>query len=706
MKPTAKGTESEVASPTEEAKAFRQWLADHDDEFAHLRVLHADADERVRVLKELQARLYDAGWARLGWAPEISGRGGNILHRAAIYEELANAGYPPRFVFEHLEVLLPSLARFGDPDLMAELLPRLLSGEETWSQGFSEPGAGSDFAAVRTRATKDGDNWIINGHKIWTSWSKWARRCLVVARTGTIESRHRGLSVFVVDLETPGVTVAPINQSNGSPELAEVFFNDVTVESDALVGEIDGGWTVAMYLLSCERGSFAWQRNTFLAQRLAELAEIATDPTDIERLGNSVADVFAMRVRSWSTMLELAADGSPGPQSAVNKALLGDAEQYLFQTADRIHPGGFMWAQTLREEVLQEELLFSHATSIYGGTRQIQNITVYRQLVAGHTRTDTDEYVEAAMAAMLDSAGAEAGLEALGFDDVVVDIDDSDNRRAIAAVFEAAGRTARSTTALARLLESLLGAGTTLAIATEWLTDTSVRLVVDANETSASRIVLATPSRWVSVLNSDVTWNDETQFLAPGNMIVGVVDIADALSFDAAVAEKAEAVGRWALACEVLGAVDAMFDVAANHAAEREQFGATLNSFQAVQFMLAESHIARTALREACTATGRTLSGDAAMMTKLLAGRIGRRVGAETLQVLGAIGFTQEHPHHGWFHRVLTIDAVLGRSPALARELGSSLVRTRKVPLGVDLSELPGANVSAQPARSAQSARS
>ena len=106
------------------------------------RVLHVDADERVRVLKELQALLYDAGWARLGWAPEISGRGGNILHRAAIYEELANAGYPPRFVFEHLEVLLPSLARFGDPTLMAELLPRLLSGEETWSQGFSEPGRG------------------------------------------------------------------------------------------------------------------------------------------------------------------------------------------------------------------------------------------------------------------------------------------------------------------------------------------------------------------------------------------------------------------------------------------------------------------------------------------------------------------------------------------------------------------------------------
>ena len=354
-----------------------------------------------------------------------------------------------------------------------------------------------------------------------------------------------------------------------------------------------------------------------------------------------------------------------------------------------------MWAQNLREEVLQEELLFSHAASIYGGTRQIQNITVYRQLVAGHTRTETDEYVETAMAAMLDPAGAEAGLDTLGFDEVVGDLGDTDNRRAIAAVFEAAGRTAQPTTGLARLLESLLGGDTTLAVATEHLADAEVRLVVDVNQTTAPRIVLATPRGWVSVLSSDVTWNEATQFLAPGNMVTGVVDISEAPSFDAAVADRAEAVGRWALACEALGAVDAMFDAAVNHAAEREQFGATLNSFQAVQFMLAESHIARTALREACSATGRTLNGDAAMITKLLAGRIGRRVGAETLQVLGAIGFTQEHPHHGWFHRVLTIDALLGRSAALARELGTRLVRTGKVPLGVDLSELPGASSSA-----------
>ena len=454
---------SEIGSPVAVAAEFRQWLADNADQLADFRELRPDADERVENLRALQARLYDAGWAGVGWPEAYGGRGGSILHRAAMYEVLANAGYPPRFVYEHFEVLFPSLVKYGDPDLMAELLPRMLRGEETWSQGFSEPGAGSDFASLRTRATRDGDRWIIDGHKIWTSWSRWAKRCLVVARTGTTESRHRELSAFIVDLEAPGVTVTTINQSNGSPELAEVFFDGVEVEANALVGEVNGGWPVAMYLLSCERGSFAWQRNATLFARLAEFAAGATEASDIERIGESAADVFAMRVRSWSTMCELAADGAPGPQSAVNKAFLADTEQYLYDTADRIDPAGYMWSQTSRHEVLQEELLFAHAISIYGGTRQIQNITVYRQLVAGHTASPTDDYLDAALAAIDDAAGVERGLETLGYADVLRDLDDPNNRRAVGAVFEAAGRRAAPSPALALLLESVLGRGSTMA---------------------------------------------------------------------------------------------------------------------------------------------------------------------------------------------------------------------------------------------------
>ena len=681
------------ASPAAEAAAFRRWLVDNGDELAELRVLHVDADDRVEVLRKLQKTLHRAGWATLGWPVEVGGRGGNILHRAAIYEELANAGYPPRFVFEHLEVLLPSLVRFGQPDLMAELLPAMLSGEETWSQGFSEPGAGSDLASLRTRAVRDGAHWVINGHKIWTSWSKWAKWCLLIARTGTPESRHRGLSMFVVDLESSGVTVVPINQSNGSPELAEVFFDEVTVPANALVGEVDRGWGVAMYLLSCERGSFAWQRTTYVAQRLVELASAVSEPADIERLGNSVADVFAMRARSWSTMVELAADGEPGPQSAVNKAMLGDAEQYLFQTADRAHPAGYMWAPTAREEVLQEELLFSHAISIYGGTRQIQNITIFRQLVAGQSSTPADEYLEAALAAMADPAGADAGLDTLGFAEVVADLGDADNRRAVSAVFQAAGRSGERTRALATLLSSVLGDEATLALATEDLGGGSIRVIVDAVATDASTLVLDTVDGWASVDASAISWSDDVTFLSEGYLRAGIVDLASAPRFDGAAAERAVALGRWALACETLGAVDAMFDAAAQHTADREQFGAALNSFQAVQFMLAEAHIARTALREVCDATARTLDGPATTLVKLIAGRAGRRVGKETMQALGAIGFTDEHPHHRWYHRALTIDAILGRSVDLARQVGAELVDTGILPVGVETADLEGARV-------------
>lgn len=686
---------SDMASPVQVGAEFEAWLLANADELAHLRVPQPDADRRVETLRELQSRLYDAGWAGVGWPVEAGGRGGSILHRAVIYEQLASAGYPPRFVYEHLEVLLPSLVRFGNPALMAELLPRMLRGEETWSQGFSEPGAGSDFAALRTRATPDGDSWLINGHKIWTSWSKWARRCLVVARTGSLESRHRGLSCFVVDLEAPGVTVVPINHSNGSPELAEVFFDDVGVDSTALVGEVDGGWEVAMYLLSCERGSFAWQRNTYLYQRLAEFASSTTDSADVERIGNSVADLFAVRTRSWSTMRELAADGAPGPQSAVNKALLADAEQYLFETGDRVSPSGLMWTNCDRDEVLQEELLFSHAISIYGGTRQIQNLTVFRQLVAGHTVSPADEYLEATLAALADPAGPESGLLAIGFEDVVHDLGSEDNRRAVGATFEAAGRLAVPISALARLLEAILGDGHTLALSTHPSGDGRLTVVIDAAASRDDMVVFEHAGQWMRLPGQEIDWSGPTQFLVPGRLHVGVVDPAAAGSSTPGAPGTAMMYARIALAHEVLGAVDAMFDVAVEHAKQREQFGAPLASFQAVQFMLAESHIARTALREVCTATLRCPTEDAANLTKLLAGRLGRGVGRATLQVLGAIGFTDEHPHHTWFHRILTVDALAGRSVGLARQIGRGVVAGGKVPVGLEVAELPdGASAS------------
>jgi len=679
----------EIGSPFVVAAEFRQWLVDNSEELSEFRELEPDADKRLVKLRAMQARMFDAGWAGVGWPEEYGGRGGTILHRAVLYEELASAGFPPRFVYEHLEVLFPALVRYGNPEVMAELLPRMLSGQEVWSQGFSEPGAGSDFASLRTRATKDGETWVIDGHKIWTSWSRWAKRCLVIARTGSPESRHHGLSAFIVDLESPGVTVATINQANGSPELAEVFFDGVRVDEQALVGDLDGGWTVAMYLLSCERGSYAWQRNATLQARLAEFASRATEPTDIERLGQSAADLFAMRVRSWSTMRELAADGAPGPQSAVNKAFLADSEQYLFDTAERIDPAGFMWSHTARDEVLLEELLFAHAITIYGGTRQIQNVTVFRQLVSGHTSSPTDDYLDAALAAVDDAAGPARGLETLGYRDVLADLDDTDNLRAVCAVFEAIGRRASGGPGLAQLLQAVLGEATTLALNTAPADGGRTHVTVDA-AAAHDEIVVETADGWATVAGSTVSWDSDVHYLVADRLRTGVVDLAGATAVDSAAPRRATTLARLALAHEVLGAADAMFDVAVEYAGQREQFGATLDSFQAVQFMLAESHIARTALREVCEATRNSLTDDAATLTKVLAGRLGRRVGRETLQSLGAIGFTEEHPHHNWFHRVMTIDALAGRSPALAREMGARLA-AGDIPFGLTLAQLPEA---------------
>src|SRR5690606_32256881 len=144
---------------------------------------------------------------------------------------------------------------------VAELLPAFLSGRELWAQGFSEPDAGSDLASLRTTAVLDGDAYVVNGTKIWTSWARYATWCLLLARTGDAASRHRGLTALVVDLRDPGVEVLPIVQANGTDELAQVHFSDVRVPAGRVVGEPGGGWAVAMHILSHERGTFAWFRH-------------------------------------------------------------------------------------------------------------------------------------------------------------------------------------------------------------------------------------------------------------------------------------------------------------------------------------------------------------------------------------------------------------------------------------------------------------
>ena len=228
-----------------------------------------DDPEEMRFTAGLMRVLYDAGFGRYGMPSSAGGLGGDVRHWAVLFDELARAGITPTGQHSLLVTLAYPLAKFA-PRLAAAYLPEFLSGDGWWGQGFSESEAGSDLAALRCRARRQGDDYVISGHKIWTSHAETANRIFLLARTGTPDSRHRGLSMILVDVDMPGVTVRPIKLASGRAELAECFFDDVHVPA-ALIGAEGEGWAVAMYLLQYERAAWAWLRAAVLLQRLRAL---------------------------------------------------------------------------------------------------------------------------------------------------------------------------------------------------------------------------------------------------------------------------------------------------------------------------------------------------------------------------------------------------------------------------------------------------
>src|SRR5262245_13097178 len=335
---------------------------------------------RVAATSALMRELFDEGWGRYGWPEALGGLGGSIFHRAAMWEALARHGVRGMSLFEHAEVLLPTLCALAPPKLAAAALPAFLSGREHWAQGFSEPEAGSDLANLRTRARPVDGGWLIRGRKIWTSWAPYATWCLLLARTGTPESRHRGLTAFVVDLRDAGVTANAIVQANGTDELAEVAFDDVFVPEDRVVGEPNGGWAVAVHILSHERGTFAWFRHGFLLQQLLAHLEHASPASDAA-LGDTLLDLAAVSATSYRGLESHAADSPLGPRAAFTKLLLCEAERAVH---DRVLSSDADLAVGLQDDetaVLRQEYLFSRIVTVYGGSQQMQLETIAKQVL-------------------------------------------------------------------------------------------------------------------------------------------------------------------------------------------------------------------------------------------------------------------------------------------------------------------------------------
>src|SRR5262245_61912376 len=226
---------------------LRAWLDAHQAELAPRFTPPGTLDDRVAQMQRVKKLLFEAGWMQWGWPERVGGRGGSPMLRTELGAALASRGLADSGLFSLIEVLAPTLIDFAPPALAAEAVPRLLSGAELWCQGFSEPDSGSDLASLRCRAVPDGDprtasTWLINGQKVWTSLAQYADRCVLLTRTGPADSRHRGITAFFVDMDHPGITISPIEMINGAYEFTEVFFDDVPVASDRILGEVNGGW--------------------------------------------------------------------------------------------------------------------------------------------------------------------------------------------------------------------------------------------------------------------------------------------------------------------------------------------------------------------------------------------------------------------------------------------------------------------------------
>jgi alkylation response protein AidB-like acyl-CoA dehydrogenase len=359
-------------APEEFRTALAGWFRAHRDELSGVRAARGAARaEAHEVLLDFQRRLYDTGWTRWGWSPGVGGLGGSAIHRGILYDEVWAAGLAITEGVFAFETMAEMLVRF-DPELAARFLPAAMRGDDFWCQGFSEPEAGSDLAALRTRATPDDEHWALSGQKVWTSNADVANRCFVLARSNAGVAPHRGLSMFLVDLAAPGVTVRPLLAMTGEPEFAEVFLDNVRVSRDRLIGQPGQGWTQTMYLLQWERSMYGWQRQAWLHSRLGDLLGEAGAADRPAELGAAFVAVSALRARCRDSLRALSRGESPGPEISVDKILLASAEQLVMDVArevlgDRLHFDDDRAAVKWRRD-----FMYSRAASIYGGSAEIQ----------------------------------------------------------------------------------------------------------------------------------------------------------------------------------------------------------------------------------------------------------------------------------------------------------------------------------------------
>jgi alkylation response protein AidB-like acyl-CoA dehydrogenase len=358
------------------------WLDRHATELAPNHAGASTLDEQMLHLAKVKRLTYDAGWMRWGWPARVGGLGGSTLLRAYIGEALTARDLIEPGIYSMTETLAPAVIDHAPPGLAEAMVPRLLRGDETWCQGFSEPGTGSNLAALACRAVRDGDGWRVTGQKVWTSLAQYAQRCVLLTRTGPPESGHRGITALFVDMDTAGISVRPIETMHGSAEFCEVFFDDVAVPLDRLLGGEGMGWSVAMDLLPYERSTALWHRAAHLHQRVQHMLDSApSDALDPAEVGETVQLLTALRARSRATQHRLADGQRLGPETSIDKVLVAEAEQAVFNLAAAALAPSILLGDDPEDARWRSEFLFSRAATIYGGSAEIQRNIIARRLL-------------------------------------------------------------------------------------------------------------------------------------------------------------------------------------------------------------------------------------------------------------------------------------------------------------------------------------
>ncbi len=368
---------------SESERAFRDELRAWLDSYDPGSEPAGDEDAHYAWRRDFQRALADGGWAAVHWPVEYGGRGATIMESAIFFEELARAGAPLPANVLGLLLAGPTIMSWGTAEQKDRFLAPILTAEEIWCQGFSEPDAGSDLASLKTRAIRDGNGWLISGQKVWTSGAQYSKWCMLLARTDPDAPKHKGLSYFLLDMEQEGVQVRPLRQITGESEFNELFIDGAVASDGQLLGGLGNGWKVALTTLMNERAGLAFFLQVRLRQLLDALsAEVAAagmldDSGVAERLGEVHLRAEVLRLTAYRGLTATEKYGQPGPEGSLTKWMWSQTNQQLTELA----------AQLLGSSALRAadrwayELLRARGNSIEGGTTEVlKNIVAERVL--------------------------------------------------------------------------------------------------------------------------------------------------------------------------------------------------------------------------------------------------------------------------------------------------------------------------------------